>query len=80
MNTYKGGGTSQGKVIPIKRHFAGVIFGTILPLVGSGPPDKYSYEISKPQLLYIQNNIYHTSTYSPYIIPKIWIKLQTIFQ
>ena len=51
MNIYKGGGTSQGKVIPIKRHFAGAIFGTILPLVGSGPPDKYSYEISKPKLV-----------------------------
>ena len=25
MNAYQGGGTSQGKLIPIKRHFAGLI-------------------------------------------------------
>ena len=27
MNTYQGGGTSQGKIIPIKLHFASLIFG-----------------------------------------------------
>ena len=26
MNTYQGGGISQGKIIPIKRHFASLIF------------------------------------------------------
>ena len=51
MNTYQGRGTSQGKIIPIKRHFASLIFGIISPLVGSGPPDEYSYEISKPRLV-----------------------------
>ena len=53
MNTYQGGGTSQGKIIPIKRRFATLIFGIISPLVGSGPTDKYSYEISKPKMAYI---------------------------
>ena len=53
MNTYQGRGTSQGKIIPIKRHFASLIFGIIFPLVGSRSPDKYSYEISKPKLVYI---------------------------
>ena len=37
MNTYQGGRTSQGKLIPIKRHFASSIFGTIFPLFGSTP-------------------------------------------
>ena len=27
MNTYQGGGTSQGKIIPIKRHLANLLFG-----------------------------------------------------
>ena len=27
MNTYQGGGTSQGKIIPINRHLANLIFG-----------------------------------------------------
>ena len=53
MNTYPGRGTSQGKVIAIKRHFAGLIFGIVSPLVGSSLPDKYSYKISKPKLVYI---------------------------
>ena len=53
MNTYQGGGTSQGKIIPIKRHFASLVFGIISLLVGWGPPDKYSHEISKPKLVYI---------------------------
>ena len=53
MNTFQSGGTSQGKIILIKRHFAGLIFGIISPLVGSGRPDKYSYEISKPKLVSI---------------------------
>ena len=53
MNTYEVGGTSQGRIIPMKRHFASLIFGIISPLVGSGPCDKYSYEISKPTLVYI---------------------------
>ena len=26
MNTYQGGGASQGKIIQIKRHFASLIF------------------------------------------------------
>ena len=30
MNTYHGGGTSQGKIIRIKRHFASLIFGILL--------------------------------------------------
>ena len=29
MNTYQGWGTSQGKIIPSKRHFASLIFGII---------------------------------------------------
>ena len=53
MNTYPGGGTSQGKIIRIKRHFASLIFGIVSPLVGSSLPDQYSYEISKPKLIYI---------------------------
>ena len=53
MNTYQGGGISQGKIIPIKRHFASLIFGIISPLVGSGSPDKYSYEISMSKLVHI---------------------------
>ena len=53
MNTYQGGGTSQGKIIPIKRHFASLVFGIFSQLVGSYPPNKYSYEISKPKLVYI---------------------------
>ena len=52
MNT-QGGGTYQEKNIPIKRHFASLIFGVTSPLMDSGPPDKYSYEISKPKLVYI---------------------------
>ena len=27
MNTYLGVGTSQGKIIPVKHHFSGLIFG-----------------------------------------------------
>ena len=53
MNTYQGRGTSQGKIIPIKRHFASLIFGVISPLVRSSLPDKYSYEISKSKLVNI---------------------------
>ena len=53
MNTYQGRGTSQGKIVPIKRHFAILIFGIISPLVGSSPTDKYSYEISKPKTVYM---------------------------
>ena len=40
MNTYQGGEASQGKIIPIKRHFVSLIFEIVSPLVGSGPPDK----------------------------------------
>ena len=40
------------KIIPIKRHFASLMFGIVSRLVGSGPPNKYSYEISKPTLIY----------------------------
>ena len=29
MNTYQGGGTSQEKIIAIKRHFASLIFGIL---------------------------------------------------
>ena len=47
MNTCQGEGASQGKTIPIKRHFASLIFGIISPIVGSVQPNKYSYEISK---------------------------------
>ena len=57
MNTYQGRRTSKGKIIPLKRHFAGLIFEIIFPLVGPGPLDKYSYEISKPKLLYIKQQI-----------------------
>ena len=32
MNTYQCQGTSQGKIIPIKRRFAGLVFGIIAPL------------------------------------------------
>ena len=53
MNTYLGEGTSQGKIIPIKRHFASLICGIIPPLVCSGTPDKYLFEISKPKMVYI---------------------------
>ena len=53
VHTYQSGRTSQGKIIPIKRHFPSLIFGIISPLVGSGSPDKYSYEILKPKLVYI---------------------------
>ena len=57
MNTYQGGGTSQGKIIPIKRHFASFFFlvrvGNYFSVSWFRPPDKYSYEISKPKLLYI---------------------------
>ena len=35
MDTYQGGGTSEGKKIPIKRHFTSLIFGIISPLIGS---------------------------------------------
>ena len=41
MNTYQGGGASQGKIIPINRHFASLISGITSPLIGSGSPDKY---------------------------------------
>ena len=77
MSTYQGGGTSQGKVISIKRHFASLIFGIISPLVGSASPDKYSYEISKPKLVYIYETTYIIQTLIlsiQYI--KICIKLQ----
>ena len=53
LQYYHRGGTTQGKIIPIKRHFANSTFGIISPLVGSGHHDKYSYEISKPKLIYI---------------------------
>ena len=53
MNTYQSGKTFQGKIIPIKRQFASLIFGIISLLAGSDLPDKYSYEISKPKLVYI---------------------------
>ena len=29
MNSYQGGGASQGKIIPIKHHFASLIFGVL---------------------------------------------------
>ena len=77
MNTYQGGGTSQGKVISIKRHFSSLIFGIISPLVGSASPDKYSYEISKPKLVYTYETTYIIQTLIlsiQYI--KICIKLQ----
>ena len=74
MNTYLSGKTSQGKIIPIKRQFTSLIFGIISLLADSDPPGKYSYEISKPKLVYIWNNIYHTNTYSQHT--KICIKLQ----
>ena len=32
MNTYQGEGTPQGKIIPIKRRFASLVFGIIAPL------------------------------------------------
>ena len=53
MNTYHRGGTSQGKIILIKSYFDGLIFRIISLLVGSCPPNKYSYEISKLKLVYI---------------------------
>ena len=37
MNTYQGGGISQGKIISIKRHFTSLIFEIISPLVSSNP-------------------------------------------
>ena len=68
MNTYWGGGTSQETVIPINRHFASLIFGIVSPLVCSArppfpsllppPPDRYSYEISKPKLVCIYKTTY----------------------
>ena len=74
MNTYKVGGTSQGRIIPMKRHFASLIFGIISPLVGSGPPDECSYEISKPRLVKTKY-IMQTPILSMQYI-KICIKLQ----
>ena len=53
MYINQGGGASQGKIIPIKRHFASLIFGVISLLIGFGPPGKYLNEISKPKLLYV---------------------------
>ena len=35
--TYQGRGTSQGKIIPIKRHLTSLVFGIISQLVGCGP-------------------------------------------
>ena len=76
MNTYQGGGTSQGKIIPIKRHFASLIFGIISPLVGLSPPDMYSYEISNPNwYIYKTTYIMQTPILSIQYI-KICIKLQ----
>ena len=80
MNTYPGGGTSQGKIIPIKRHFASLIFGIVSPLVGFGLPDKYSYETSKPKLVYIWNNIYHINTYSQHTIYKDMHKVTSLIK
>ena len=37
MNIYQGSTTSQGKIIPIKIHFASLIFEIITLSVGSGP-------------------------------------------
>ena len=70
MNTYQGGGTSQGKIIPIKRHVASLILGIISPLVVSGHSDKYSYEISKPKLvyMYIKQYISYKHLFSAYNI------------
>ena len=34
-----------------------LIFGIISPLVSSGQPDKYSYEILKPKVIYIKQHI-----------------------
>ena len=57
-------------IILFKHHFATLIFRIISPLVGSVSPDKYSYEISKPKLVYISNNTYHTNNYSQHTIYK----------
>ena len=81
MNIYQGGGTSQEKIIPIKRHFASLIFGIISPLVGYGPPDKYSFEISKSRLVcnYKTTYIIQTPNLSIQYI-QICIKLQAVCQ
>ena len=61
MNTYQGRGTSKGKIIRLKRHFASLIFGIISRIACPGPLDKYSYKISKPKLLYIKQHILYTN-------------------
>ena len=90
-NTYQGRGTSQGKTIPIKLHFASFFFfyRIISPLVGFCPPDKYSYVISKRKLIYIyEQRPFGTIYQTTYIIQapilsiqylNISIKLQAIY-
>ena len=55
MNTYLGGDPSQGKIFTIKRHFASLISGIISDRLH--PLDRYSYEISKPKLVCIKQDI-----------------------
>ena len=61
MNNYQDGGTSHGKIIPIKHHFVSLIFVIVSPLVRSDLPDKYFYETSKPKLLYVKQHILYKS-------------------
>ena len=68
MNTYQGRRSSQGKIIPIKRHFAS--FGIISPLVGSAPPLISIHIRNQSPNCYICDNTYHTNTYSQHTIPK----------
>ena len=78
MNTYHGGGTSQGKIILIKRHFASLIFGIISPLVDSGPPSLISIHMrfgSPNRYIYKTSYIVQKPIFSIQYI-KICTKLQ----
>ena len=71
-----GWGTSQGNIIPIKRHFASLIFGIISPLVGSGPLISIHMRFQNPNwYIYKTTYIIETPILSIQYI-KICIKLQ----
>ena len=42
-----GFGNLSGEIISAKRHYPSLIWEIIPPSIGSGHPDKYSYETSK---------------------------------
>ena len=79
MNIYQGGGTYQGKIIPIKR-LASLIIGIISPLVGYDPLISVHMRFQSSNCyIYKTTYIIQTPILSNQYL-KICIKLQAICQ